>query len=156
MSAPRATAAATSAAISRGARAVARCPPLLPLCAAGLEVLRPRAVPFSRLTDNFLDGTSSVYLEELQCAWEADPSSVDESWDNFFRRRGDHRRRRRRRPHQGSRRKEEARGGWWRGRGGDGGFGLASTHRLPTSPPPVSLAAFVTAPHCRRSRISKR
>lgn len=45
----------------------------------------PRSVPLSRLTDNFLDGTSSVYLEELQRAWEADPQSVDESWDNFFR-----------------------------------------------------------------------
>ncbi|KAF7008964.1 hypothetical protein CFC21_023607, partial [Triticum aestivum] len=45
----------------------------------------PRAVPLSRLTDSFLDGTSSVYLEELQRAWEADPTSVDESWDNFFR-----------------------------------------------------------------------
>ncbi|CAI0443075.1 unnamed protein product [Linum tenue] len=45
----------------------------------------PRPVPLSKLTDSFLDGTSSVYLEELQRAWEADPSSVDESWDNFFR-----------------------------------------------------------------------
>ncbi|GKB34075.1 2-oxoglutarate dehydrogenase, mitochondrial-like protein [Tanacetum coccineum] len=45
----------------------------------------PRAVPLSRLTDSFLDGTSSVYLEELQRAWENDPSSVDESWDNFFK-----------------------------------------------------------------------
>lgn len=45
----------------------------------------PRAVPLSRLSDSFLDGTSSVYLEELQRAWETDPSSVDESWDNFFR-----------------------------------------------------------------------
>ncbi|KAK9691088.1 hypothetical protein RND81_09G175300 [Saponaria officinalis] len=45
----------------------------------------PRAVPLSRLTDSFLDGTSSVYLEALQRDWEADPSSVDESWDNFFR-----------------------------------------------------------------------
>ncbi|KAK7273057.1 hypothetical protein RIF29_14103 [Crotalaria pallida] len=45
----------------------------------------PRPVPLSRLSDSFLDGTSSVYLEELQRAWEADPSSVDESWDNFFR-----------------------------------------------------------------------
>ncbi|KAF9620643.1 hypothetical protein IFM89_013669 [Coptis chinensis] len=45
----------------------------------------PRAVPLSRLTDSFLDGSSSVYLEELQRAWEDDPSSVDESWDNFFR-----------------------------------------------------------------------
>lgn len=39
----------------------------------------------SKLTDNFLDGTSSVYLEELQRAWEQDPKSVDESWDTFFR-----------------------------------------------------------------------
>ncbi|KAH9603415.1 hypothetical protein KSS87_022982 [Heliosperma pusillum] len=45
----------------------------------------PRAVPLSKLTDSFLDGTSSVYLEALQRDWEADPSSVDESWDNFFR-----------------------------------------------------------------------
>ncbi|KAL9250291.1 2-oxoglutarate dehydrogenase, mitochondrial-like protein, partial [Drosera capensis] len=45
----------------------------------------PRPVPLSRLSDSFLDGTSSVYLEELQRAWEADPESVDESWDNFFR-----------------------------------------------------------------------
>ncbi|KAL1336995.1 hypothetical protein AAHE18_10G103300 [Arachis hypogaea] len=45
----------------------------------------PRVVPLSKLTDNFFDGTSSVYLEELQRAWEADPKSVDESWDNFFR-----------------------------------------------------------------------
>lgn len=45
----------------------------------------PHPVPLSRLTDSFLNGTSSVYLEELQRAWEADPNSVDESWDNFFR-----------------------------------------------------------------------
>ncbi|XP_019181255.1 PREDICTED: 2-oxoglutarate dehydrogenase, mitochondrial-like [Ipomoea nil] len=45
----------------------------------------PRSVPLSKLSDSFLDGTSSVYLEELQRAWEQDPNSVDESWDNFFR-----------------------------------------------------------------------
>ncbi|GLT89001.1 hypothetical protein SLE2022_070050 [Rubroshorea leprosula] len=45
----------------------------------------PQSVPLSRLSDSFLDGTSSVYLEELQRAWEADPTSVDESWDIFFR-----------------------------------------------------------------------
>eukprot|EP01018_Ginkgo_biloba_P020795 Gb_16333 [translate_table: standard] len=43
------------------------------------------SVPLSRLTDNFLDSASSVYIEQLQRAWEADPQSVDESWDNFFR-----------------------------------------------------------------------
>lgn len=45
----------------------------------------PQSVPLSKLSDNFLDGTSSVYLEELQRAWEEDPNSVDESWDHFFR-----------------------------------------------------------------------
>lgn len=45
----------------------------------------PRPVPLSKLTDSFLDGSSSVYLEELQRTWENDPSSVDASWDNFFR-----------------------------------------------------------------------
>ncbi|CAM6088249.1 unnamed protein product [Calypogeia fissa] len=45
----------------------------------------PKAVSLSKLTDNFLDGTSSVYLEELQRTWEADPKSVDPSWDMFFR-----------------------------------------------------------------------
>ncbi|XAR66337.1 Oxoglutarate dehydrogenase (succinyl-transferring) [Bertholletia excelsa] len=45
----------------------------------------PHPVPLSRLTDSFLDGPSTVYLEELQRAWEEDPNSVDESWDNFIR-----------------------------------------------------------------------
>lgn len=52
-----------------------------PKCAAPV----PRPVPLSKLTDSFLDASSSVYLEELQRAWEDDPNSVDESWDNFFR-----------------------------------------------------------------------
>lgn len=45
----------------------------------------PKAVKLSQLTDNFLDGTSSVYLEELQKLWESDPKAVDPSWDLFFR-----------------------------------------------------------------------
>lgn len=45
----------------------------------------PTPVPLSKLSDNFLDGTSSAYLEELQRAWENDPAAVDESWDTFFR-----------------------------------------------------------------------
>lgn len=44
----------------------------------------PKAKPLSHLKDNFLDGTSSVYLEELQRMWEKDPNSVDESWKIFF------------------------------------------------------------------------
>lgn len=47
---------------------------------------RPQqAAAAKRFTDNFLANTSNVYIEELQKAWEADPQSVDESWDNFFR-----------------------------------------------------------------------
>eukprot|EP00271_Cylindrocystis_brebissonii_P012890 TRINITY_DN32392_c0_g1_i1.p1 TRINITY_DN32392_c0_g1~~TRINITY_DN32392_c0_g1_i1.p1 ORF type:complete len:1065 (-),score=252.79 TRINITY_DN32392_c0_g1_i1:1649-4843(-) len=45
----------------------------------------PKAVNLSQLSDNFLDGTSNVYLEELQRTWEEDPTSVDPSWDIFFR-----------------------------------------------------------------------
>ncbi|EEF33947.1 hypothetical protein RCOM_0465610 [Ricinus communis] len=44
-----------------------------------------RSVQLFGLTDNFLDGSSSLYLEELQRAWEANPNSIDESWDNFFK-----------------------------------------------------------------------
>lgn len=47
--------------------------------------LVPPLVPLSRLTCNFLEGTSSVYIEELQKARDADLDSVGESWDNFFR-----------------------------------------------------------------------
>lgn len=46
---------------------------------------QPKAVPLSRLKDNFIDGTSSVFLEELQRMWEADPNSVDVTWQVFFK-----------------------------------------------------------------------
>jgi hypothetical protein len=51
---------------------------------AALKAAEPVAVPLSKLSDNFLDGTSSVWLEDLQRAWETDPKSVDPSWDIFF------------------------------------------------------------------------
>ena len=34
--------------------------------------------------DNFLDGTSSSYLEELEERFRADPASVDKTWASFF------------------------------------------------------------------------
>lgn len=34
--------------------------------------------------DNFLDGTSSTYLEELEERYLSDPSSVDKTWASFF------------------------------------------------------------------------
>ncbi len=33
----------------------------------------------------FLNGSSSVYVEEMYNAWVKDPSSVHKSWDAFFR-----------------------------------------------------------------------
>ena len=70
-----------SSTLTGWARALHSCKERLQQAAAAA----PRSVPLSKLTDNFLDGTSSVYLEELQRAWEQDPKSVDESWDTFFR-----------------------------------------------------------------------
>ncbi|CAL1374464.1 unnamed protein product [Linum trigynum] len=48
-------------------------------------ITKQEQVNANRKTDSFLDSANSVYIEELQRSWEADPSSVDESWDNFFR-----------------------------------------------------------------------
>lgn len=45
---------------------------------------RPEPVPISKLYDNFLDGTSSTYLEELERKYQSDPNSVDKSWGSFF------------------------------------------------------------------------
>ena len=36
------------------------------------------------MQDNFLDGTSSTYLEELEERYISDPSSVDKTWASFF------------------------------------------------------------------------
>lgn len=36
------------------------------------------------MQDNFLDGTSSSYLEELEERFRADPTSVDKTWASFF------------------------------------------------------------------------
>ncbi|KAF6023589.1 hypothetical protein EB796_018093 [Bugula neritina] len=33
----------------------------------------------------FLNGSSSIYIEEMYRAWEQDPNSVHKSWDAFFR-----------------------------------------------------------------------
>lgn len=52
--------------------------------AALLKPERPEPVPISKLYDNFLDGTSSTYLEELERKYQSDPNSVDKSWASFF------------------------------------------------------------------------
>ena len=45
----------------------------------------PQPVPISKMTDNFLDGTSSSYLEELERRYLEDPGSVDATWAGFFK-----------------------------------------------------------------------
>jgi hypothetical protein len=52
---------------------------------AKAEQQHPKPVPISKMTDSFLDGTSSTYLEELEERYRADPDSVDKSWASFFR-----------------------------------------------------------------------
>lgn len=48
-------------------------------------VLRHSTLKLSRnIQDNFLDGTSSSYLEELEERFRADPASVDKTWASFF------------------------------------------------------------------------
>jgi hypothetical protein len=45
----------------------------------------PQPVPISKMFDNFLDGTSSSYLEELERKFQEDPNSIDKTWAGFFR-----------------------------------------------------------------------
>lgn len=49
------------------------------------QSISTQSVPLSRLKDNFIHGTSGNFLEELQRQWEADPNSVDPSWQVFFK-----------------------------------------------------------------------
>ncbi len=60
------------------------------LCALGaLRTLSsaepaPEPVPLSKLKDQFLNATSSTYLEELEERYRSNPKSVDKSWASFF------------------------------------------------------------------------
>jgi hypothetical protein len=42
-------------------------------------------VPLAALSDNFADGASAAYLDELEARFREDPASVDKTWANFFR-----------------------------------------------------------------------
>ena len=44
----------------------------------------PKPVALSKLKDNFNDGTSISYLEEIEQRYREDPKSVDRSWASFF------------------------------------------------------------------------
>eukprot|EP00027_Filamoeba_sp_ATCC50430_P006055 CAMPEP_0168557048 /NCGR_PEP_ID=MMETSP0413-20121227/9210_1 /TAXON_ID=136452 /ORGANISM="Filamoeba nolandi, Strain NC-AS-23-1" /LENGTH=1036 /DNA_ID=CAMNT_0008588039 /DNA_START=93 /DNA_END=3203 /DNA_ORIENTATION=+ len=46
---------------------------------------KPQAVPLINLSENFLDGTSAAYVEQMYDAWRKDPSSVHASWAAYFK-----------------------------------------------------------------------
>lgn len=49
-----------------------------------LEPAFPKPVALSKLKDNFNDGTSVNYIEELEARYRQDPKSVDKTWASFF------------------------------------------------------------------------
>lgn len=49
----------------------------------------PKPVELSKLKDNFNDGTSIAYLEEIEQRYREDPNSVDRSWAGFFKNMGE-------------------------------------------------------------------
>ncbi|XP_067937510.1 2-oxoglutarate dehydrogenase complex component E1-like [Watersipora subatra] len=55
------------------------------LCAKGLNISRSVRLLNAASAEPFLNGSSSVYIEEMYDAWQQDPSSVHKSWDAFFR-----------------------------------------------------------------------
>lgn len=40
--------------------------------------------PLSAQTDNFVNGTSAVYIDQLYDQWQEDPNSVHASWQAYF------------------------------------------------------------------------
>jgi 2-oxoglutarate dehydrogenase E1 component len=53
--------------------------------ASAFNPAEPKPVPLSKLKDSFNEGTSITYLEELEERYHQDPSSVDRTWQAFFR-----------------------------------------------------------------------
>ncbi len=53
--------------------------------ASAWQAQAPAPVPLKKLKDNFNDGTSITYLEELEKRYKNDPASVDRTWASFFR-----------------------------------------------------------------------
>ncbi|XP_048472236.1 2-oxoglutarate dehydrogenase-like, mitochondrial isoform X1 [Rhincodon typus] len=48
------------------------------------SIFQTRLYSVSGTPEPFLNGNHSSYLEEMYCAWHANPKSVHESWDKFF------------------------------------------------------------------------
>ena len=61
-----------------------RCLRLLMVTSGCAYTGKQRSDGIGDMQDNFLDGTSSTYLEELEERYLSDPSSVDKTWASFF------------------------------------------------------------------------
>ncbi|CAJ0602086.1 unnamed protein product [Cylicocyclus nassatus] len=56
-----------------------------PIAAAANAQARKQSTAASVKQEPFMNGTSSVYIEQMYESWKADPKSVHASWDAYFR-----------------------------------------------------------------------
>ncbi|PAV80648.1 hypothetical protein WR25_22871 isoform B [Diploscapter pachys] len=64
------------------AASVKAAPPVQPLAT---QVRKQSAAAATVKHEPFMNGTTSVYIEQMYAAWQHDPSSVHASWDAYFR-----------------------------------------------------------------------
>lgn len=55
------------------------------VCNVRPALIQSRAYVTKAAQEPFLNGSSSVYVEEMFRCWQKDPNSVHKSWDAFFR-----------------------------------------------------------------------
>ncbi|TKR81794.1 hypothetical protein L596_015612 [Steinernema carpocapsae] len=53
--------------------------------AVGSRRSQSRSASSAVMKESFLNGTSSIYVEQMYDSWRSDPSSVHTSWDAYFR-----------------------------------------------------------------------
>ncbi|TMS38900.1 hypothetical protein L596_005524 [Steinernema carpocapsae] len=53
--------------------------------AAGSRRAQSSSASSSVMKESFINGTSSMYVEQMYDSWRSDPSSVHKSWDAYFR-----------------------------------------------------------------------
>jgi hypothetical protein len=78
--------------LARRGGALALLRPLSASAQALASAAEPEPVPLSKLKDQFLNATSSTYLEELEERYRSNPKSVDKSWASFFHSMGERQR----------------------------------------------------------------
>lgn len=58
---------------------------IVPALSGSRQLVKPRAYSTKVTAEPFLNGSSSVYVEEMYKAWLESPKSVHKSWDVFFK-----------------------------------------------------------------------